>query len=142
MREAEVGIKLTDRNYGTIRGMDGFSQDNLAAAFAENRQRLSALTEKRLNPILLKRLNVEDVLSEAYANAAKRLAYFATILSVTKVSSAATLDLIDEPANALGGKTFATSPISSAKSFCATSSRIYAVINNYSVILSFISNFP
>ena len=57
--------------------MDGFSQDNLAAAFAENRQRLSALAEKRLNPILLKRLSVEDVLSEAYANAAKRLAYFA-----------------------------------------------------------------
>ena len=57
--------------------MDGFSQDNLAAAFAENRQRLSALTEKRLNPILLKRLSVEDVLSEAYANAAKRLPYFA-----------------------------------------------------------------
>ena len=57
--------------------MDEFSQDNLAAAFAENRQRLSALTEKRLNPILLKRLNVEDVLSEAYANAAKRLPYFA-----------------------------------------------------------------
>ena len=57
--------------------MDGFSQDSLAAAFAENRQRLSALTEKRLNPILLKRLSVEDVLSETYANAAKRLPYFA-----------------------------------------------------------------
>ena len=57
--------------------MDGFSQDNLAAAFAENRQRLSALAEKRLNPILLKRLSVEDVLSEAYENAAKRLTYFA-----------------------------------------------------------------
>ena len=28
--------------------MDGFSQDNLVAVFAENRQRLSALTEKRL----------------------------------------------------------------------------------------------
>ena len=57
--------------------MDGFSQDNLAAAFAENRQRLISLAEKRLNPILLKRLSVEDVLSEAYANAAKRLPYFA-----------------------------------------------------------------
>ena len=52
-------------------------QDNLAAAFAENRQRLSALTEKRLNPILLKRMSVEDVLSETYVNAAKRLDYFA-----------------------------------------------------------------
>ena len=57
--------------------MDGFSQDNLAAAFAENRQRLSALAEKRLNPVLLKRMNVEDVLSETYVNAAKRLDYFA-----------------------------------------------------------------
>ena len=57
--------------------MDGFSQDNLAAAFAENRQRLSALTEKRLNPVLLKRMSVEDVLSETYVNAAKRLDYFA-----------------------------------------------------------------
>jgi len=52
-------------------------QDDLAAAFAENRQRLSALTEKRLNPILLKRMSVEDVLSETYVNAAKRLNYFA-----------------------------------------------------------------
>ena len=57
--------------------MDGFSQDNLASAFAENRQRLASLAEKRLNPILLKRLSVEDALSEAYENAAKRLAYFA-----------------------------------------------------------------
>ena len=57
--------------------MDGFSQDSLAAAFAENRQRLSALTEKRLNPVLLKRMSVEDVLSETYVNAAKRLDYFA-----------------------------------------------------------------
>ena len=57
--------------------MDEFSQNNLAAAFAENRQRLASLAKKRLNPILLKRLSVEDVLSEAYENAAKRLAYFA-----------------------------------------------------------------
>ena len=57
--------------------MDGFSQDNLASAFAENRQRLASLAEKRFNPILLKRLSVEDVLSEAYENATKRLAYFA-----------------------------------------------------------------
>ena len=58
--------------------MDAFSQDNLAAAFAENRQRLFAIAEKRLNPILLKRMSVEDVLSEAYANAAKRADYFAS----------------------------------------------------------------
>ena len=57
--------------------MDGFSQDDLAAAFAENRQRLFALAQKRLNPILLKRMGVEDVLSETYVNAAKRLDYFA-----------------------------------------------------------------
>ena len=57
--------------------MDDFTQDNLADAFAENRQRLSALAEKRLNPILLKRMSVEDVLSETYVNAAKRLNYFA-----------------------------------------------------------------
>ena len=52
-------------------------QDNLAVAFTENRQRLSALAEKRLNPILFKRMSVEDVLSETYVNAAKRLDYFA-----------------------------------------------------------------
>ena len=57
--------------------MSEFSQDNLAAAFAENRQRLSTLAGKRLNPILLKRMSEEDVLSEAYVNAAKRLDYFA-----------------------------------------------------------------
>ena len=57
--------------------MDEFSQDDLAAAFAENRQRLSTIAEKRINPILLKRLGAEDVLSETYANAAKRLKYFA-----------------------------------------------------------------
>ena len=60
-----------------MRGMDGFSQDDLAAVFAENRQRLVSLAGKRLNPILLKRLRVEDVLSEAYENAAKRLDYLA-----------------------------------------------------------------
>ena len=57
--------------------MDAFTQDNLADAFDEYRQRLFALAEKRLNPILLKRMAVEDVLSEAYVNAAKRLDYFA-----------------------------------------------------------------
>ena len=58
--------------------MDGFSQDSLAAAFAENRQRLISLAEKRLNPILLKRMSAEDILSETYVNATKRLKYFAT----------------------------------------------------------------
>ena len=57
--------------------MDDFTQDDLVAAFAENRQRLFALAEKRLNPILLKRMSAEDVLSETYVNAAKRLDYFA-----------------------------------------------------------------
>ena len=57
--------------------MEDFTQDNLASAFAEHRQRLLVLAEKRLNPILLKRLSAEDVISEAYVNAAKRLDYFA-----------------------------------------------------------------
>ena len=57
--------------------MENFSQNDLAAAFANNRQRLLALAERRLNPILLKRMSPEDVVSEAYAAAAKRLAYFA-----------------------------------------------------------------
>ena len=59
--------------------MDDFTQDNLVAAFAENRQRLCALAGKRLNPILLKRMSAEDVLSETYVNAAKRLDYFARL---------------------------------------------------------------
>lgn len=33
--------------------------------------------QSRLNPILLKRMGEEDVLSETYVNAAKRLDYFA-----------------------------------------------------------------
>lgn len=57
--------------------MEVSPKDRLAAAFAEHRQRLSALAKKRLNPVLLKRMGEEDVLSETYVNAAKRLAYFA-----------------------------------------------------------------
>ena len=57
--------------------MDVSTHDRLAAAFAEHRQRLIALAKKKLNPILLKRMGEEDVLSEAYVNAAKRLDYFA-----------------------------------------------------------------
>jgi len=57
--------------------MEDFSQNDLAAAFANNRQRLLVLAERRLNPILLKRMSPEDVVSETYAAAAKRLAYFA-----------------------------------------------------------------
>ena len=54
-----------------------FTAENLAETFAENRQRLLALAQKRLNPILLKRMSFEDVISEAYVNAAKRMDYFA-----------------------------------------------------------------
>ena len=57
--------------------MDDFTQDRLAETFAEHGQRLSALAKKKLNPILLKRMSEEDVLSETYVNAAKRLDYFA-----------------------------------------------------------------
>ena len=65
------------RKHGKIADMKDFKQERLAAAFAEHRQRLFALAEKRLNPILLKRLSAEDVLSEAYVNAVKRPEYFA-----------------------------------------------------------------
>ena len=74
---ATVGLWIGG-NYGRICGrMFLRTQDRLAAAFAEHRQRLSALAKKKLNPILLKRMSEEDVLSEAYVNAAKRLDYFA-----------------------------------------------------------------
>ena len=65
------------RKHDKIADMKDFKQERLAAAFAEHRQRLFALAEKRLNPILLKRLSAEDVLSEAYVNAVKRPEYFA-----------------------------------------------------------------
>ena len=54
-----------------------FTSQNLAEAFAEHRTRLLSLVEKRLNPILLKRLSHEDVMQEVYLAAAKRLPYFA-----------------------------------------------------------------
>ena len=57
--------------------MDDFTLDDLATAYTEHRPRLLALAERRLNPILLKRMSPEDVVSETYAAAAKRLAYFA-----------------------------------------------------------------
>jgi len=54
-----------------------FTPQRLAEAFAEHRARLRSLAEKRLNPILLKRLSCDDVMQEAYLAAAKRLNYFA-----------------------------------------------------------------
>ena len=54
-----------------------FTSKSLAEAFAEHRARLLSLVEKRLNPILLKRLSHEDVMQEVYLAAAKRLSYFA-----------------------------------------------------------------
>ena len=54
-----------------------FTSQSLAEAFAEHRARLLSLVEKRLNPILLKRLSHEDVMQEVYLAAAKRLPYFA-----------------------------------------------------------------
>ena len=53
-----------------------FTPQRLAEAFAEHRARLLSLVEKRLNPVLLKRMSHEDVLQEAYLAAAKRLGYF------------------------------------------------------------------
>ena len=53
-----------------------FTSQRLAEAFAEHRSRLLSLVEKRLNPILLKRMSHEDVMQEVYLAAAKRLPYF------------------------------------------------------------------
>ena len=50
----------------------------LARAFTEKRERLLALAERNLKPVLLKRSSPEDVLSATYEACAKRLAYFAT----------------------------------------------------------------
>ncbi len=50
---------------------------NLADAFEEHRERLMALVERRLDPVLLKRLSHDDVLQEVYLAAAKRPDYFA-----------------------------------------------------------------
>lgn len=57
--------------------MQQFTTEDLARAFTGNRERLLALVRRNLKPVLLKRLSHEDVLSAAYENAAKRLAYFA-----------------------------------------------------------------
>ena len=54
-----------------------FTSQSLAEAFVEQRARLLSLVEKRLNPILQKRLSHEDVMQEVYLAAAKRLPYFA-----------------------------------------------------------------
>ena len=57
--------------------MEGFDVRDLSAAFAEHRALLLDLVRRRLNPVLRKRFDSEDVLSAAYENAAKRLCYFA-----------------------------------------------------------------
>ena len=54
-----------------------FTSQSLAEAFAEHRARLMSFVERRLNPILLRRLSHEDVMQEVYLAAAKRLPYFA-----------------------------------------------------------------
>lgn len=53
-----------------------FTSQSLAEAFAEHRARLMSFVERRLNPILLKRMSAEDVLQTAYLAAAKRLEFF------------------------------------------------------------------
>ncbi len=77
MENGHATLSRERLEYGKIRGMEDFPQDKLAAGFAEHRQRLFALAQKRINPILFKRMSVEDVLSETYVNATKRLDYFA-----------------------------------------------------------------
>ena len=54
----------------------------LAEEFAENRERLMALVRKHLKPVLLKRMDYEDVLSTVYENSAKRLAYFSAHVEI------------------------------------------------------------
>lgn len=58
--------------------MEGFTAERLAQAFAAFRDRLLALAQKRLNPILLRRFAYEDILQETYAAAVKRLSFFNT----------------------------------------------------------------
>ena len=58
--------------------MEGFTAERLAQAFAAFRDRLLALAQKRLNPILLRRFAYEDILQETYATAIKRLSFFNT----------------------------------------------------------------
>ena len=53
-----------------------FTPQRLAEAFAEHRARLLSLVEKRLNPVLLRRMSHEDVMQEVYLAAVKRLGYF------------------------------------------------------------------
>ena len=56
--------------------MAGFGVSDLSAAFVEHRARLLDLVQRRLNPVLRKRFDPEDILSAAYENAARRLDYF------------------------------------------------------------------
>ena len=56
--------------------MEDFTAERLAQAFAAFRDRLLALAQKRLNPILLRRFAYEDILQETYAAAVKRLSFF------------------------------------------------------------------
>jgi len=63
-----------------------FTSQGLAEAFAEHRGRLLSLVERRLNPILLRRLSHEDVMQEVYLAAAKRLPYFAQNRSLTSLT--------------------------------------------------------
>jgi RNA polymerase sigma-70 factor, ECF subfamily len=47
----------------------------LTEQFQANRSRLEGIARIHLNPILLKRMNLEDVLQEAYVECSKRIAY-------------------------------------------------------------------
>ena len=62
--------------------MAGFDANDLSAAFVENRGRLLQLVRRRLNPVLLKRFDPEDVLSAAYENAAKRHGECAAVFGI------------------------------------------------------------
>ncbi len=77
-KPCEVAIYRGWAIFGIISDMEKeFTSQSLAEAFAEHRARLLSLVEKRLKPVLLKRLSHEDVMQEVYLAAVKRLAYFA-----------------------------------------------------------------
>lgn len=75
--------------------------------FAEHRGRLLAVTERRLNPVLLRRMSAEDVVQDAYAAAAKRLDYLANNEDVPlyyKLRTILMQTIVDEERRHLGAE--------------------------------------
>ncbi len=57
-------------------------KQGMALAFAENRSRLEGILRRRLPPILLSRMDYEDVMQETFAEAERRMDYFSSNLEV------------------------------------------------------------